>query len=89
MYQQERLLQRLRQRFQGWLPWLGQATGSAVTIAPSGTGNGFILVARWGADGEYKKLYDAAAVLRQGHVRCVKDYARTFVAEVLKERGVL
>lgn len=87
MYQQVRLLQRLRQRFSNWLPWLASATKATVSIAPAG--NGFYVVARWGTDGEYKKLYDAATVLRQGRVGCVKDYARTFVSEVLKERGVL
>ncbi len=89
MYQQERVLQRLRQRYQAWLPWLSNATKATVTISSSGNGNGFIVVARWGSDGEYKKLYDAAAVLRQGRVGCVKDYARAFVAEVLTQRGVL
>lgn len=89
MYHQERLLQSLRQRFMLWLPWLNNATKSAVTISPLNNGNAFVLTARWAADGEYRKVYDAAAVLKQGRVGCTKDYARKFVEEVLRERGVL
>lgn len=89
MYHQERLLQRLRLRFDGWLPWLCNATKANVSIVASGGGNAFTLIAKWPADGEYRKVYDAAAVLRQGRVVCVKDYAREFVAGVLKARGVM
>jgi hypothetical protein len=89
MYQQERQLQLLRQRFLNWLPYLQTATMATVRISPSGQGNGFFLIASWAPDKEYKKVYDVATVLRQGRVRCVKDYARAFIQEVLKERGVL
>lgn len=91
MYQQERQLQHLRQRFGQWLIWLSNATKAEVRIAPAGPGKGnaFYVIASWPENQEYKKLYDAATVLRQGRVGCMKDYARVFVAEVLKERGVL
>lgn len=91
MYLQERQLQKLRQRFEGWLPYLCNATHATVRIAPGGQnqGNAFFIVATWEPNQEYKKLYDVATVLRQGRVRCVKDYAMVFVQEVLKERGVL
>lgn len=91
MYQQERQLQHLRQRFNHWLGWLSNATKAEVRLssAGEGKGNAFYVIASWPTDQEYKKLYDVATVLRQGRVGCMKDYARVFVAEVLKERGVL
>jgi len=89
MYQQEKQLQRLRQRFITWLPYLKNATKAEVRIAPLAQGNSFYIIASWEPGKEYKKLYDVATVLRQGRVRCVKDYAMVFVQEVLHERGVL
>lgn len=89
MYQQERQLQLLRQRYTLWLPWLANATKADVRVASAGTGNSFYIVATWPENQEYRKLYDVATVLKQGRVGCVKDYARVFVAEVLKQRGVL
>lgn len=88
MYQQERQLQLLRQRFATWLPWLRNATKANVVLTPTGQGNAFTLTATW-RDGEHKKHYDSAAVLKQGRVGCTKDYARAFVREVLERRGVL
>lgn len=89
MHHNERLLQQLRIRFNSYLNWLNLSTGSEVRIVPTGVGNAFQLVATWGGDKEYRKTYDAATALRQGRVRCVRDYARSFIEEVLKERGVL
>lgn len=89
MHHYERLLQQLRTRFNAYLPWLSQSTGATVRLVPTGQGNAFQVVATWGGDKEYRKTYDAATALRQGRVRCVRDYARDFIAEVLKERGVL
>jgi len=89
MYHQERQLQLLRQRFIRWLPYLKNATKAEVRLTSLVNGNAFYVVATWPPDKEYKKLYDVATVLRQGRVRCVKDYAMVFVQEVLKERGVL
>lgn len=88
MYQQERLLQLLKQRFAAWLPWLRNAVKAEVELRPTGRGNSFTLIARW-SGGEHSKLYDHASVLQQGRVACVKDYGRTFVREVLEKRGVL
>jgi hypothetical protein len=88
MYQPERQLQQLRQRFAAWLPWLKQALKADVTISPTGQGNCFVVTARWN-DGEHRKVYDGAAVIAQGRVRCTKDYARSFMQEVLQKRGVL
>lgn len=81
MYQQEVQLQRLKARFRQWLPWLKTATRADISITSTGTGNAFNITARW-QGGEHTKLYDRATVLQQGRVRCVKDYARTFVEEV-------
>lgn len=89
MYQQERQLQLLRSRFVQWLPWLQNATYAECRISPTGKGNGFIVIASWPENQEYRKVYDASTVLRQGRVRCVKEYAREFVEAVLKQRGVL
>lgn len=89
MHHYERLLQQLRTRFNGYLSWLSMCTKADVKIVPTGVGNAFQLVATWGEGQEYRKTYDAATALRQGRARCVRDYARVFIEEVLKERGVL
>ncbi len=94
MHQQERQLQLLRGRFNQWLPWLRQAVQARVTVAPLGQGNAFKLVAQWkdkttDQELQHAKTYDSAMLLKAGHVRCVKDYAREFVHEVLTKRGVL
>lgn len=89
MHQQQRQLQLLRQRFIRWLPYLKTATMAEVRLSAPLSSSSFYVIATWPPDKEYKKLYDVATVLRQGRVRCVKDYAMVFVQEVLKERGVL
>ncbi len=89
MYPQTRQLQQLKRRFVEWLPWLRQATQAEVTIVSVDANGGFKLVAKWRDAGEHEKIYDVAAVLRQGRVSCTKDYARAFVREVLGKRGVL
>lgn len=64
------------------------ATKADVAVLPLGSGNAFKLKATW-IGGEHEKTYDGAYLLRLGFVSCVKDYARTFVKEVLEKRGVL
>lgn len=86
MYQQERLLQLLKQRFVGYIPWLRSITYAEVELRATGHGNSFTLTARW-RDGEHSRLFDAAYVLRQGRVSCTRDYARAFAREVLEKRG--
>ena len=81
------MLQEVKRRFTLWLPWVRDATKADVELTPLG-GGAFAVVAKW-AGGEHRKIFDAAEVLRQGRVRCAKDYARSFVKEVLGKRGVL
>lgn len=92
MHHQEQQLQRLRGRFNAWLPWLKLATQANVQVLPLGQGNAFKLLATWKEQGQEKtheKAYDVATLLRMGNVGCTKDYARAFVKEVLGKRGVL
>lgn len=88
MYRPERLLQLLRQRYINWLPWIRQATHAKVEVHPLGHGNSFRVTATW-RDGSHEKIYDAAAALSQGRVRCARDFARAFVQEVLEKRGAI
>jgi hypothetical protein len=88
MYRPERILQLLRQRYVAWLPWIRQATKAQVEVLPLGHGNAFKVTATW-RDGSHEKIYDAATALSQGRVRCARDFARTFVHEVLSKRGVV
>ncbi len=51
-------------------------------------GNTFDVTAKW-PEGEHTKVFDPAWVIRMGRVSCAKEYAMTFVREVLQKRGVL
>ena len=91
MHHQEQQLQRLRYRFNQWLPWLRQAARAEVLTQLIGQGPNFKVTARWieeGVEKQYEKTYDAALLLRIGYVSCTRDYARHFVRDVLEKRGI-
>jgi len=93
------LLQGLKNKIAGWLAFIKRAAmATEVAIEPAPNSE-FYVVVRWEKPepGEYKKLFDRPTVFGQtmrlhplawSIQRCVGDFSRDVVREVLTKRGV-
>jgi hypothetical protein len=99
MTRDESLLQGLKQKMQGWLAFIQKtAMATKATIEPAENGEFFVVV-QWEKPehGEYKKHFDRPTVFGSSMrlhplawtvQRCVGDFSRDVVREVLQQRGV-
>lgn len=83
----ELTLQHLRQRYVQMLPWFRTVTRAQVEIRPTGRGNAFTLIARWGDGQVHQKHFSAEVVRSMPRVGCSKRLADIYVREVLLAKG--
>lgn len=95
----EALLQGLKHKLQSWLAFITKTSfATSVVILPGSSGE-FSVVVTWDkpTKGEYTKVFDRATVFGRSMQlspaawtvqKCVGDFARDVVREVLAQRGV-